>query len=48
MVMSEDEQGYAPAAYLEPVEAVGKHMEQLMDSNGICEGEGVKYMNTCF
>lgn len=43
--MSEDEQGYAPAAYLEPMEAVGK--EQLMESGGSCEGEGVRYMTVC-
>ena len=37
--MAEDEQGYAPAAYLEPVEGGGRHMEQVMDSTtGNCEG----------
>ena len=36
MVMSEDEQGYAPAAYLEPVE--GKNQDQLVDSTS---SEGV-------
>lgn len=45
--MSEDEQGYAPAAYLEPMEAVGKHVEQLMESGGSCEGEGARHMTVC-
>ena len=39
MVMSEDEQGYAPAAYLEPMEGASKHNEQMMDSSEACEGE---------
>lgn len=36
MVMSEDEQGYAPAAYLEPMEE--KNQDQLVDSTS---SEGV-------
>ena len=42
MVMSEDEQGYAPAAYLEPVEGGGgkRVTEQVMEENsGTSEGE---------
>lgn len=44
MVMSEDEQGYAPAAYLEPVEGGGKHVEQVVDGSGNCEGELVQLL----
>lgn len=40
MVMSDDEQGYAPAAYLEPVEGGGRAaVEQAMDGTESLEGE---------
>ena len=47
--MSDDEQGYAPAAYLEPVEGGGKQaleQQQALDgSTESCEG-GAKYIGT--
>lgn len=49
MVMSEDEQGYAPAAYLEPVEGGGgKHVTDQMveESSSTCKGEKT-YMYAC-
>ena len=48
MVMSDDEQGYAPAAYLEPVEGGGKQQLQqqnsLVDSSHMdkCEGQKIQ------
>ena len=42
MVMSDDEQGYAPAAYLEPVEGLRKQhnveQQRMETENSICEG----------
>lgn len=43
MVMSDDEQGYAPAAYLEPVEGLRKQhnveQQRMERENSTCEGE---------
>lgn len=43
MVMSDDEQGYAPAAYLEPVEGAGKlhsmEEQEMEKDNSSFEGE---------
>ena len=50
MVMSDDEQGYAPAAYLEPVEGgVRQAVEQAMDSSETFEGvsELLVYLEIC-
>ena len=50
MVMSEDEQGYAPASYLEPLDESRSegdiHMEAITDQ-GIYEGAGCIHEWVC-